>query len=74
MEDEPELAGISLELTRMEALVFFAFLRRIVTRMVAIQNRSGPHHVRPRFRPRHDRRAIRQVHNARLNPQGPQAF
>ena len=28
MDDEPALAGISLELTRMEALVFFAFLRR----------------------------------------------
>jgi hypothetical protein len=28
MEDDAELAGVSLELTRMEALVFFEFVRR----------------------------------------------
>ena len=41
MEDEPELAGISLELTRMEALVFFAFLRRYEDRgRLAIEDQA----------------------------------
>ena len=42
--------------------------------MVAIKDCSGPHHVRPGFRPRHDRRAVRQVHNPRIDPQGAQAL
>src|SRR5229473_2217353 len=56
-------------LQRQPRFRFFAFFRRIVARMVAIENRSWPHHVRPRLRPRHDGRAVRQVHNSRINPQ-----
>lgn len=41
MDDGPELAGISLELTRMEALVFFAFLRRYSEReRLAIEDQA----------------------------------
>jgi hypothetical protein len=41
MDDQPELAGISLELTRMEALVFFAFLRRYSEReRLAIEDQA----------------------------------
>src|SRR5260221_549498 len=46
----------------------------IVAWMVAIQNRPGPHHVRPGFRPRYDRGAVRQVHNPRIDPQRTQAI
>src|SRR6266849_9551011 len=40
--------------------------------MVAIENRPGPYHVRPRLRPRYDCRAVRQVHDAGINSQSPQ--
>src|SRR6266446_8444065 len=42
--------------------------------MVAIENGPRPHHVRPGFRPRHDRRAVCQVHNTWIDPQRAQAL
>src|SRR5260370_16869229 len=42
--------------------------------MIAIENGSGSHHVRPGFRPRYDRGAVRQVHNPRIDPQRAQAL
>ncbi len=41
MDDEAELAGISLELTRLEALVFFEFLHRYTDRgRLAIEDQA----------------------------------
>src|SRR5438445_8260242 len=54
-------------LQRQLALGLFAQLRRIVARMIAIQNRAGPDHVRPGFRTRSDRGAVCKMHDAGID-------
>src|SRR4029077_11103491 len=45
-----------------------------VARVVAIQNGARPHHVRPRFRTRSDRGAVREMHDAGIDAESFQAF
>src|SRR5215469_6747002 len=59
-------------LERQEPLRFLAPVHGIVARMVAIQNRPGPHHVRPGLWTRDDGGAIGEMDQARIDAQAAQ--
>src|SRR5256885_6099635 len=52
---------------RQLALRLFTQLRRIVAWMIAVQDRSGPDHVRPGLRTRSDRGAVREMYDAGID-------
>src|SRR5215831_6748873 len=60
-------------LQRQELLRFLALFPGIVAWMVAIKNRTRPHHVRPGLWPRDDRGAIGEMDQARVDAQSAQA-
>src|SRR5262249_11651004 len=54
-------------------LRLLALLDGIVARMVAVQDRSWPHHVRPCLRARDDGGAVGAMYDSRVDAQGAQA-